>query len=309
MRPYFDTYYWTIIINNVNSFFIMDQPKIERVLRLMQLMSGTRYYTIEELAERLDTSSRSVYRYIDTFKSVGFVVKKVKGVPRLVKMDKRDDISQLVHFTDEEAYVVNRLIDVLDNGNVLKQSLRRKLRAVYDCSSVADCIVHGKEAENVHALIEAIEKKRQVKLVGYASSHSGVVRDRWVEPFDFTTDYNQVWCYDLEDKRNKLFKTIRIGEVEILEDGWMAEAMHERGFVDIFRFSGPERYRVKMELDVRARNVMVECFPLSEKYIEQVEDGMWLLDTEVCGMMGVQSFVLTTEGARIVESERVGVRS
>ena len=131
----------------------MDQPKIERVLRLMQLMSGMRHYTIEELAERLETSPRSIYRYIDTFKSVGYVVRKEGGVPRLLKMDERDDISQLVHFTEEEAYVVNRLIDALDNGNVLKQSLRRKLRAVYDCSSVADCIVHGKDAENVHALI------------------------------------------------------------------------------------------------------------------------------------------------------------
>ena len=54
----------------------MDQPKIERVLRLMQLMSGTRYYTIDELAELLETSSRSIYRYIDTFKNVGLVVTK-----------------------------------------------------------------------------------------------------------------------------------------------------------------------------------------------------------------------------------------
>ncbi len=38
----------------------MDQPKIERVLRLMRLMSGTRLYTIEELAERLETSPRSI---------------------------------------------------------------------------------------------------------------------------------------------------------------------------------------------------------------------------------------------------------
>lgn len=283
----------------------MDQPKIERVLRLMQLLSGARRYTIEELAERLDMSARTIYRYIDTFKSVGYAVRKEDGMPRLVKMDERDDISQLVHFTEEEAYVVNRLIDALDNGNVLKQSLRRKLRAVCDCSSVVDCVVHGKDAVNVHALIEAIGEKRQVKLVGYASSHSGVVRDRWVEPFDFTTDYNQVWCYDLEDERNKLFKTIRIGEVEILEDGWMAEAMHERGFVDIFRFSGPERYRVKMELDVRARNVMVECFPLAEREMTMVEDGKWLLDTVVCGLMGVQSFELTVAGVKIVESEKM----
>ena len=154
---------------------------------------------------------------------MGYAVRKEGGVPRLVKMDERDDIAQLVHFTDEEAYVVNRLIDALDNGNVLKQSLRRKLRAVCDCSSVVDCVVHGKDVVNVHALIEAMEGKCQVKLVGYALSHSGVVRDRWVEPFDFTTDYNQVWCYDLEGGRNKLFKTMRIGRVEVLQEGWMAE--------------------------------------------------------------------------------------
>ena len=236
---------------------------------------------------------------------MGYAVRKEDGVPRLVKMDERDDIAQLVHFTEEEAYVVNRLIDALDNGNVLKQSLRRKLRAVCDCSSVVDCVVHGKDAVNVHALIEAIGEKRQVRLVDYASSHSGVVRDRLVEPFDFTTDYNQVWCYDLEDERNKLFKTMRIGRVEVLQEGWMAEEKHEKGFVDVFRFSGPERYRVKMELDVRARNFMVECFPLAEREMTMVEDGKWLLDTVVCGMMGVQSFELTVAGAKIVESEKM----
>ena len=236
---------------------------------------------------------------------MGYAVRKEDGVPRLVKMDERDDIAQLVHFTEEEAYVVNRLIDALDNGNVLKQSLRRKLRAVCDCSSVVDCVVHGKDAVNVHALIEAIGEKRQVRLVDYASSHSGVVRDRLVEPFDFTTDYNQVWCYDLEDERNKLFKTMRIGRVEVLQEGWMAEEKHEKGFVDVFRFSGPERYRVKMELDVRARNFMVECFPLAEREMTMVEDGKWLLDTVVCGLMGVQSFELTVAGAKIVESEKM----
>ena len=108
-------------------------------------------------------------------------------------------------------------------------------------------MVHGKDAVNVHALIEAMDGKCQVKLVGYASSHSGVVRDRLVESFDFTTDYNQVLCYDREDERNKLFKMMRIGRVEVLKEGWMAEEKHEKGFVDVFRFSGPERYRVKMD--------------------------------------------------------------
>ena len=281
----------------------MDQPKIERVLRLMRLMSGTRLYTIDELAERLETSPRSIYRYIDTFKNVGYVVTKENGVPRLLSMDKYEDIAELVHFTEEEAYVVNRLIDALDTGNVLKQSLKRKLAAVADCAPVVNCVVNGKLAENVHALVEAIKSKRQVRLLGYASSHSGAVRDRLVEPFAFTTDYNQIWCYDLEDGKNKLFKTIRVDAVEVLDATWKAEKEHKQGFVDIFRFSSPDIHRVKVELDVRARNFMIECFPLSEQYMTKVDEDLWVMETDVCGLDNVRGFVLMTEGARIVRSE------
>ena len=283
----------------------MDQPKIERVLRLMRLMSGVRHYTIEELAEALDTSSRSIYRYIDTFREVGYVVKKENGVPRLLSMDKYEDIAELVHFTEEEAYVVDRLLDALDNGNVLKQSLKRKLAAVANSAAVVDCVVNGRVAENVHAVIGAIENKRQVKLMGYASSHSGAVRDRWVEPFEFTTDYNQIWCYDLENGRNKLFKTSRIGSVVVLDEAWVAKDRHQRGFVDVFRYSGPKIYRVAVELDVRARNFMVECFPLAELYMRKVEDELWVLETDVCGLDNVKGFVMMTEGARLVSSEEL----
>ena len=283
----------------------MDQPKIERVLRLMRLMSGVRHYTIEELAEALDTSSRSIYRYIDTFREVGYVVKKENGVPRLLSMDKYEDIAELVHFTEEEAYVVDRLLDALDNGNVLKQSLKRKLAVVANSAAVVDCVVNGRVAENVHAVIGAIENKRQVKLMGYASSHSGAVRDRWVEPFEFTTDYNQIWCYDLEDERNKLFKTSRIGTVVVLDEAWVAADRHQCGFVDVFRYSGPKIYRVAVELDVRARNFMVECFPLAELYMRKVEDELWVLETDVCGLDNVKGFVMMTEGARLVSSEEL----
>ena len=67
----------------------MDQPKIERMLRLMRLMSGSVLFTIDELAEKMDTSYRTIYRYIDTFKDAGFVVEKVHGnIYRLMKMPK-----------------------------------------------------------------------------------------------------------------------------------------------------------------------------------------------------------------------------
>ena len=55
--------------------------------------------------------------------------------------------------------------------------------------------------------------------------------------------------------------------------------------------------------------MMVECFPLAERDMVQVGDDKWLLDTVVCGMGGVQGFVLTTEGAKIVGSEELGMRN
>jgi len=52
------------------SNFIMDQPKIERLLRIMQLLTDrTRINTIESISRTLDISPRTVYRYLDTFEN------------------------------------------------------------------------------------------------------------------------------------------------------------------------------------------------------------------------------------------------
>ena len=46
----------------------MDQPKIERVLRLMTLLTGNATYMVQDFARMMGTTSRSIYRYMDTLK-------------------------------------------------------------------------------------------------------------------------------------------------------------------------------------------------------------------------------------------------
>ena len=283
----------------------MDQPKIERVLRLMKMMTSGNRYTVEELAERLDTSYRSIYRYIDTFKEVGFVVHKEEGgVYRLGKESPYfKDISQLIHFTDEEAHIVNQLIGALDDTNMLKQNLRRKLSSVYHCTSLANSIVKGKNAENVNRIVEAIEEHRQVVLHDYSSSHTGSKRNRQVEPIAFTTNYVQIWCYDLSDGKTKLFNTARIGSVEMLDSEWEHEAEHRCGYIDIFRNMGFEQMRVQLRLGVMAHNLLIEEYPLSERDLTQLDDTHWLLDTQVCNYAGVGRFVMgLIEDIEIIDS-------
>ena len=258
----------------------------------MKMMTSSNRYTVEELAERLDTSYRSIYRYIDTFKEVGFVVHKVEGgVYRLGKESPYfKDISQLIHFTDEEAHIVNQLIGALDDTNMLKQNLRRKLSSVYNCTSMANSIVKGKNAENINKVIEAVQEHRQVILHDYSSSHTGT-RDRKVEPISFTTNYVQIWCYDTADGVTKLFNTARIGSVEVLDTEWQSEEKHKRGYIDIFRVSGFEERPVTLRLGTMAHNLLLEEYPLAERDLKE-ENGAWILDTKVCDFRGVTRFVL-----------------
>ncbi len=259
----------------------------------MKLLTANSSYSVDELAKRLSMSRRTVYRYIDTFREAGFVIKKRGNHIRLDKESPHfKDISQLVHFTEEEAHILGRAIESIDDTNLLKQNLKHKLYSVYDNGILADTVVKGKNVPNVHSLIEAIEIKRRVVLHNYQSAHGGVVRDRCVEPFGFTTNYVQVWCYDAESQSNKLFKLSRIASVSILSDEWQFEDSHEKYFIDIFRMNGSVRYRVKLELGLLSYNLLIEEYPLSEKYITCLDNGKYLLDVDVAGFAGVARFVV-----------------
>lgn len=270
----------------------MDQPKLERLLRLMKLLTANTTYNVDQLAERLQMSRRTVYRYIDTFREAGFVIKKTGDCIRLDKASPHfKDISQLVHFTEEEAVILKSAIENIDDTNLLKQNLKRKLYSVYDNKTLADTIVRGRNAPNIRTLIEAIDQQRQAVLHGYRSAHGAKVSDRRVEPFAFTTNYVNVWCYDPEDGASKLFKTARIGSVELLDAAWEHAGEHREGFIDAFRMHGEERHRVRLELGVLAYNLLCEEYPLAERDTQPTGEGRWLLDTEVAGFAGVGRFV------------------
>lgn len=273
----------------------MDQPKIERLLRLVQLMSGEKQYSLPELQETLGMSERTIYRYIDTFKAAGFVVTKTEdNVFRLTLTSIREpypDLSKMVYFSEEEAAIVANMIDRLDETNVLKQGLKRKLAAVYDSTSIADFIDKKSNAVNVQALVDAIKGKKQVILHAYESANSGQIRDRHVEPFSFTTNYIDIWAYDLEDGINKSFKITRIDEVEVLHDPWTAEKSHKAQPIDCFRIHSHRPTKVKLQLSQRAKNLLLEEYPLSEKFVKKSRS-KWIFDGPICGMEGVGRFVI-----------------
>lgn len=271
----------------------MDQPKVERMLRLMQLLSGNVHYTIDEIGEKMELSRRSIYRYIDTFRSAGFAVTRIdEGTYRMVMSRKSyPDLSKIVYFSEEEAYVVNRLIDNLDNTNAMKQGLKRKLAAVYNMADIRNFIDNKANSANIEALSDAIREKRTVLLVGYSSSHSGNKKDYTVEPYKLNSNYIDFWAYDLEDDVNKRFKVSRIDEVQVLETTWEYEGCHEEEPLDAFRMHGYDPSHVRLKMDMVAKNLLLEEYPLAEKELT-VDGDDWLWEGDVNGMNGVGRFVL-----------------
>lgn len=272
----------------------MEHTGLERLVRLIGLLLGNKR-TTEVLALMLECDRRTVQRYIQLLKTAGFLVEyHNRGIPFLsTRKGRLKDISDLVHFNEEEAFILRKAIDCISGDTLLKQNLKKKLYSIYHFPEVAEIVVKPELGETVHRLIEAMGEEKCVRLLDYHSAHSNTVADRIVEPYQFTTNYTQVWCFDLNDKRCKLFTTARIRETEVLETPWMFKAKHESAGLDVFRNSGLQTAgKVTMKLNIRAESLLSEEYPLAEKFIVHDEHHGLMFETEVFNFEGPARFVL-----------------
>lgn len=271
----------------------MDHTKISRLLRLMKLLTGNVSTTIDQLAAQMNTTSRTVYRYIETIRDAGFVVNKLYGnVYAMGKVSRGlTDFKKLIYFTDEEAYLAAKMIEGIDNNNALKRDLQRKLASVYDCTSIANYIDNPANAANVESLNDAIKHKKQVILKEYESAHSNEAKDRLVEPIEFTTNMIDIWAFDVDNGEPRMFKVSRIHAVEETDTDWAFQTKHKVPKPDVFRMTGSKSEKILLQLNTRAKALLVEEFPLAEKDLTRV-DGKWILSTTIHSLEGASRFVI-----------------
>lgn len=285
----------------------MDQTKIVKILRLMKLLTGNVSRTIDQLAVEMGITPRSVYRYIDDIRDAGFVVNKLYGnVFAMGKVARGlSDFSRLIYFTEEEAYITAKLIEGIDNNNALKRDLQRKLVSVYDSTSIANYIDNSANAANVEALAAAIKHRKQVILKQYESAHSDEAKDRLVEPIEFTSNMIDIWAYDVDNKDNRMFKVMRIHEVQETDNDWAFQSEHNVPKPDVFRMSGPLDEQITLQLDTRAKSLLLEEFPLAEKDLRR-EEGKWILSTNIHSLEGAGRFVIgLAADIKIVEGDKL----
>src|SRR5699024_4891824 len=156
------------------------------------------------------------------------------GRYKLVKDDRKRSLTKLLHFTQEEAYILYKSLSNLEASDTLLRSLIKKLHTLYDFQALKQ-VQFQDNIEKVKLLSQAISSQKRVVLKQYQSSNSQSVSDRKVEPFEFMSDYKAIWCLDIADNTVKQFKISRITEVISLSGNWQFKELHHSPFTDAFR--------------------------------------------------------------------------
>jgi proteasome accessory factor C len=267
---------------------IIPQAKLLRLFQIIAVLKSG-HWTIKQLAERFDTSERTIYRYINLLEEVEFLIEKDFD-NRYFIVTSEDDPSQS-QFSMEETKLIKKLIQSGAGDNPLKNLLLKKLALNSEIDSVPRLFVKARLGKFVDVLAEAIKEKKQVILKNYHSAHSNEIRDRVVEPIHFGDNYQSVIALDTNDKASKQFKLDRIGEIAETDKKFQFESQHQKNQSDIFGFNGDANEWITLSLGMRAYLLLREEYPLSVPFLEKREKDYYF-HAPVAGFVGAGRFVL-----------------
>ena len=271
----------------------MEHASIYRIFRMLEMLGSNVDYTTPELTERLDVCERSTFRYIETLKLAGCtIIKKGKNIHKLVKIPSEGiKLEELVLISSEEAFLIHRMLRSIAGECPLVCNLELKLAAIFDAICITEIVGNKSASENIKELKKAIKNHERVVLMNYESGHTMQISNREVEPYAFSTNYADVYAYEIATGKNKIFKVCRIGWVKPTCHLWEYEDKHEVISPDCFRMNGKESIPVTLKLSLMAKNLLIEEYPLSARDLTY-EDGYWWLRTNVKSMAGVGRFYL-----------------
>jgi len=267
--------------------------KAFRLLRLLLFLLGSYPKRKKECTDFLQIKDSSFYNYCNELKFIGFDLRQKDG-SYWVECDGRSNqmLANLLHFTEEEAYILAKSIDNIEGHTITARRLKEKLVSFLNQDKALEAYLQKEKSEIVKILNKAIKEKRQILIVNYSSGNSQSIRNRMVEPFEFKEDFTLIWAFDTELCENRQFKICRMGDVELTDFEWKNERDHRSLPVDVFRNTGELTKVVEFELNVRARNLLAEEYPLSQNAIKETSKNRYLFKTSVAKYEGPGRFVL-----------------
>lgn len=272
-----------------------EQAKIQRLLRLLMLLAGKRRYSAAAIEEKLGILPRTLYRYLDSLEQAGFVLERQTGqgyrLAPEAAVSRR--MQALLHFSEAEALLLYRTLQSLQGDGPAKDRLLRKLHTLYDCHILAQ--PHQQHTlQMVATLRQAMQQGLQCVLVQYRSNQSHTIRNRQVEPFAFTENYEGIWGYEPAASACRQFKLARMEGVTLTDIPYQYSTYHILPFTDAFGFAANAPLGMAtLQLSLKAANLLREEYPLAEKYLQgPTPDGHYTAQLPYASHLGIGRFVL-----------------
>ena len=286
----------------------MRHDKLQNQLELLLMLTENRRWTVEQMCDKLHLSRRNLYYYLEFFKGADFQLEKQGPYYSISRQSPFvSKLCDVVKFSEDELVTLKRLLDQSDTKNLQINSLRHKLERFYDFKILENAPLRRHQEKLSRKIYQAIKWKRQLRIIDYSSPHSQSVSTRIVEPFLLMNGSADLRAYELSSGMDKTFKLSRMGDVEVLEDGWTSDRQHVQMYTDYFNFASEKLLHVKLRLDQLSRSVLLEEYPRAEHDVTETPEG-WVFETDVCSVIGIGRFVIglfdhvkILEGAPLLE--------
>lgn len=259
---------------------MFNQNKIYRVLQLITQLQNKPPKSIRYMANLLECTERTTYRYIDLLKQLGFDIQKDDHNKFFILNDMLNE----EHFTSEEASYLVEMIRTVGKENVLKDAILKKIYLKSEVSHQANSLFKAHLSKLVEKINIGIANNKKVVLKQYHSVNSNKISDRLVEPIQFTENYNAICAYEVESQITKYFNLERIIAVEVLDDEQEFHKLHKIELTDVFGFTerNGEKFEVELQLSLRAYILFKEANSGLEKYMSKIENSdLYILKVKV----------------------------
>ncbi|MDF2157801.1 WYL domain-containing protein [Algoriphagus sp. CAU 1675] len=284
----------------------IEQQKILRVFKLINLLQSNIGKPVHRLAELLETDERTIYRYFKLLEALGFDIIKEFSKYKIQERPGQESTLNYGVFSTEESQWLKKLIDSEGKGNLLKDSVLQKLQLRSELKQGTDQLFKANLGRIVDEIGKAVQDKKQIWLKDYYSLSSDTTSDRLVEPVAFTSNYEAIHAFEPESKSMKVFKIERIGEVVISQSGWKFEAKHKLPEQQLFGFTGRKRFHVKLKLSKKAYQLMLEEHPNARPFMVIKNRNHYYFEGEIPQLPGLGRFILGLPGeVKIEEGEEM----
>jgi predicted DNA-binding transcriptional regulator YafY len=266
-----------------------NQNKLLRLLQLISVLQASPAKTMKTIAKLIGSTERTVYRYLDLLKAVGFNVEK--DTNHKVYIDNGVlDIKQM--FTSEEIKLIQESIKVVAKSSPLKDSIIQKLSLNNEASLAGNNLLKVHLSNIVEKVTKGIQERKVIILKKYYSANSQQISDRQVEPIKFTDNYTSLVAYEISSGRIKYFNLERITDVLVKNLKMSNESKHEDVKPDVFGFGEKEKsYELVMKMSLRAWLFLKDEYPMTIPYTKKdKKSGDYILKTTVYSLVPAKRF-------------------